>query len=159
MSSSVRATVAILLAIAIGVVPAQLTLAASKSASEPRKTLESESGRSSAPDALLGAAAGVAMTGVVLTVFARPKYKIYNSETEEYETRDVYIDAKPFYWTAGGLIVIAAIAHFSGSDDEAGGGHASLGSRGAITGKGATLIGVGPTITSDSIGLAIEIGF
>ena len=159
MSNSVRTTVAILLAITIGAMPAQLTLAASQPPSQPRQTSKSESGRKPASDALLGAAAAVAVTGVVLTVFARPTYKTYNPETGEYETRDVHIDAKPFYWTAGGLLVIAAIASLGGGADDAGEGHAGVGSSGAIPGEGATLIGVGPRVTSDSIGLAIEIGF
>jgi len=107
----------------------------------------------------LGAAAAVAVTGVVLTVLVRPTYETYNPDTGEHETRDVQIDSGPFYWTAMGLLAIAAIANLRGGADDAGDGHAGMGSSGAIPGEGATLIGVGPRVTSDSIALAIEIGF
>ena len=158
MPSTTRIILAALLAVGVGLMPVQRALAASES-SEVAAPPESDSGTSGASQALLGAAAAIAVTGFVISTVARPTYEAYDPDTGEYEEREVDVNATPFYLAAGGLLVFAALANMLGSPDKPGEDHGLSSTGGTSFAQGSNSVFIGPAIAADRIGLAVGIRF
>jgi hypothetical protein len=98
-------------------------------------------------------------TGFIFEVFARPTEEVYDPRLDEYVTRELDIDAKPFFIAGGTLLAVATLLGLIDEGDVEPGERTSGAMGTGPSQASVELEYLGPVLTNEGVGLGAELRF